>query len=326
MFWLNLILNGNSLIFKLKNTSSMTLKQNLILLLNKLPYIRGLYHENINFKKKLLYPSGHFYSEIVSVEEVMRRQNTIWGKENIDGIRGIDLNVDDQIKLVKQFELYYGEIPFPKIKSHDKRYYFENEFYSYTDAIFLYSIIRHFKPNRIIEIGSGFSSSVMLDTNEHFFNKSINLTFIEPNANRLKSLLNENDYDTIAIIEKFVQDVKIETFEKLNYGDILFIDSTHVVKTGSDVNYILFEILPKLKSGVIIHFHDIFYPFEYPKEWVFMGRNWNEDYFLRAFLMYNKEFEIMLFSHYLNKHHKHIFTEMPLCLKNTGGNLWLRKK
>ncbi|MCF8324877.1 MAG: class I SAM-dependent methyltransferase [Leadbetterella sp.] len=304
----------------------MTLKQNLILLLNKLPYIRGLYHENINFKKKLLYPSGHFYSEIVSVEEVMRRQNTIWGKENIDGIRGIDLNVDDQIKLVKQFELYYGEIPFPKIKSHDKRYYFENEFYSYTDAIFLYSIIRHFKPNRIIEIGSGFSSSVMLDTNEHFFNKSINLTFIEPNANRLKSLLNENDYDTIAIIEKFVQDVKIETFEKLNYGDILFIDSTHVVKTGSDVNYILFEILPKLKSGVIIHFHDIFYPFEYPKEWVFMGRNWNEDYFLRAFLMYNKEFEIMLFSHYLNKHHKHIFTEMPLCLKNTGGNLWLRKK
>lgn len=304
----------------------MTLKQNLILLLNKLPYIKGLYHENIKFKKKLLYPPGHFYSEIISLEEVMKRQNAIWGKENIEGITGIDLNVDEQIKLVKQFEQYYNEIPFPKIKSYDKRYYFENEFYSFTDAIFLYSIIRHFKPNRIIEIGSGFSSSVMLDTNEHFFKKSINLTFIEPNADRLKSLLKENDYEATTIIEQAVQDVKIETFEKLNHGDILFIDSTHVVKTGSDVNYIFFEILPKLKSGVLVHFHDVFYPFEYPKDWVFMGRNWNEDYFLRAFLMYNIEFEIKLFSHYLHKHHKHIFAEMPLCYKNTGGNLWLRKK
>src|SRR5205814_62343 len=119
---------------------------------------------------------------------------------------------------------------------------------------------------------------------------------------------------------------KLETFEKLNSGDILFVDSTHVVKTGNDVNYILFEIIPRLKSGVLIHFHDIFYPFEYPKDWVFMGRNWNEDYFLKAFLMYNNEFEIILFSDYLHKHHKEIFKEMPLCYKNSGGNLWIRKK
>jgi hypothetical protein len=124
----------------------------------------------------------------------------------------------------------------------------------------------------------------------------------------------------------FFQEVNIETFEKLNPGDFLFVDSTHVVKTGSDVNYIIFEILPKLKSGVIIHFHDIFYPFEYPKDWVFMGRNWNEDYFLKAFLMYNKDFEIMLFSHYLHNQHKEVFNKMPLCDKNHGGNLWLMKK
>lgn len=304
----------------------MNLKQNLISILNKLPYVRGLYQEKMNFKKNSCYPPGHFYSTIISVEEVKKRQDKIWSKENIDGIKGVNLNVEEQIKLVKQFEQFYSEIPFTENKSNDNRYYFKNEYYSYTDAIFLHSMIRHFKPKQIIEIGSGFSSAVMLDTNEHFFKKSINLTFIEPYTDRLKSLLKENDYATTTIIEEDVQDVRIETFEKLNSGDILFIDSTHVVKTGNDLNYIFFEILPNLKSGVLIHFHDIFYPFEYLKDWVFMGRNWNEDYFLRAFLMYNIEFEIKLFSHYLHKHHKNIFNNMPLCFKNTGGDLWLMKK
>jgi len=304
----------------------MNLKRNLISILNKLPYIRGVYQENINLKKNSAFPPGHYYSTIICIEDIKNRQNEIWSMEKIDGIDGVNLNTDEQIKLVKQFEQYYSGIPFTENKSNDNRYYFENGFYSYTDAIFLYSIILHFKPKQIIEIGSGFSSSVMLDTNEHFFKNSIKLTFIEPYIDRLKSLLKENDYETTTIIEKDVQGVNVEVFEKLNAGDILFIDSTHVVKTGSDVNYIFFEILPKLKSGVLIHFHDIFYPFEYPKDWVFKGRNWNEDYFLRAFLMYNNEFEIKLFSDYLHKHHKHIFDNMSLCFKNAGGNLWLIKK
>lgn len=304
----------------------MILKQKLKSILNKLPYVRSLYHENMTFKKYLLFPPGHFHSTIISVDDVKKRQDKIWSNENIDGIDAIDLHSEEQKKLVQLFEQYYNEIPFTEIKSNKTRYYFENGLYSYTDAIFLYSMIRHFKPKQIIEIGSGFSSSVMLDTNEYFLNSSMNLTFIEPYTDRLKSLLKNNDENTTTIIEKDVQEVNIETFEKLNPGDFLFVDSTHVVKTGSDVNYIIFEILPKLKSGVIIHFHDIFYPFEYPKDWVFMGRNWNEDYFLKAFLMYNKDFEIMLFSHYLHNQHKEVFNNMPLCHKNQGGNLWLMKK
>ena len=118
----------------------------------------------------------------------------------------------------------------------------------------------------------------------------------------------------------------MDVFEKLNAGDILFVDSTDVSKTGSDVNYIMFEIIPILKSGVLIHFHDVFCPFEYPKEWVFQGRNWNEDYILKAFLMYNDRFEIKLFSEYLHKHHGDVFEAMPLFYKNHGGNLWIEKK
>jgi hypothetical protein len=134
------------------------------------------------------------------------------------------------------------------------------------------------------------------------------------------------DKKSTSIIQSDVQLITLDNFEKLQAGDILFIDSTHVVKTGSDVNYILFEILPLLRSGVFIHFHDVFFPFEYPKEWVYEGRNWNEDYFLRAFLMYNNKFEIRLFCEYIHRHHKVAFKDMPLTYKNTGGNLWLEKR
>ncbi|MFP4845834.1 class I SAM-dependent methyltransferase [Winogradskyella sp. PE311] len=294
-------------------------------LVNKLPYVRVLYNENKNLKKNSCYFPGHFYSPIVSIEDIKQREAVIWENKTVDGIVGIDLNTDKQLSLVESYKAFYDELPFEASKKEGVRYYFENPHYSYTDAIFLYSTIRHFKPKQIIEVGSGFTSALMLDTNELFFSNSIKLTFIEPYTKRLKSLLREGDASAVTIIEKKVQDVPKEKFLELNAGDVLFIDSTHVVKTGSDVSYLFLEILPILKSGVLIHIHDVFYPFEYPKEWVYMGRNWNEDYFLKAFLLHNKDFEILLFSHYLDLHHNAIFKDMPLCYKNTGGNIWLRK-
>jgi predicted O-methyltransferase YrrM len=293
--------------------------------INSLPYIKRLHRENMNFKNNALYPAGHFYSTIISVEDIKKRQDEIWRKREIDGIDGIDLNTQEQIDLVKELSRFYDELPFAITKQDNIRYYFDNDYYSYNDGIMLYSMIRHFKPKRIIEVGSGYSSAIMLDTNQLFFNNEIKLTFIEPYPDRLYSLLKESDKRSSEIIVSNLQQVPLEHFEKLNAGDILFIDSTHVVKTGSDVNYILFEIMPRLKQGVLIHFHDVFYPFEYPKDWVFRGFNWNEDYFLKAFLMYNNEFKIKLFSEYLHKHHKEIFQNMPLTYKNPGGNIWLEK-
>ena len=110
-------------------------------------------------------------------------------------------------------------------------------------------------------------------------------------------------------------------------NDILFIDSTHVSKLGSDVNRIFFEILPTLQPGVLIHFHDIFWPFEYPSDWVKKGFAWNEAYILRAFLEFNDSFEIIFFASFLHTHHHAWFQEnMPLWLKNSGGNIWLRRR
>jgi len=109
-------------------------------------------------------------------------------------------------------------------------------------------------------------------------------------------------------------------------GDILFVDSTHVSKLGSDVNWIFFEILPRLRSGVLVHIHDVFYPFEYPEPWSLEGRSWNEVYILRAFLEYNNQFKILLFPSYAQIFYEQWFREnMPLVLENRGGCMWLRK-
>jgi len=294
--------------------------------LNQLPYVKGLYKQNAQFNKNSYYPAGHYYSPIVSVEDIKKRQDEIWAKKDVDGINGIDLNIEEQLNLLKELSFYYLGLPFKDQKEGNLRYFFENAMYSYTDGIILYSMIRHFKPKQIIEAGSGYTSALMLDTNELFFNNQIKLTFIEPYPERLYSLITDNDKKNTTIIEQNIQSVEIEEFKKLEKGDILFIDSSHIVKCGSDVNYILFEILPALNSGVLIHIHDIFYPFEYPKKWVFKGWNWNEDYFLKSFLMYNDKFEIKIFSDYLHLFHNEAFADMPLTSKMPGGNIWLEKK
>lgn len=304
----------------------MSFKKIIKNVLNQLPYIKTLYQENLHTKKNAAVPAGHYYSPIVLIDDIKKREDQIWKNREFDFVNGIELNTQKQIQLLAEFENYYNEIPFKEEQQEGVRYQFKNGFYSYTDGIVLYSMIRHYKPKRIIEIGSGFSSALMLDTNEFFFNKQIDLTFIDPYPERLLSLMTEDDKKNTTVIISDAQVIELEIFKKLESGDILFIDSSHVAKTGSDVNYILFEILPIIKSGVIIHFHDIFFPFEYPKDWVYKRFNWNEDYFLRAFLMYNTTFEIKLFSDYIHLHHKEAFKNMPLCYQNTGGNLWIEKK
>ena len=125
----------------------------------------------------------------------------------------------------------------------------------------------------------------------------------------------------------------METFSSLGENDILFIDSSHVSKTHSDVNYLFFEILPRLRAGVYVHVHDVFYPFEYPREWVYQGRGWNEAYLTRAFLQYNSAFTIQLFNSFLERFHVALLErEMPLCTRYVEANmptsaqsLWLKK-
>jgi hypothetical protein len=128
------------------------------------------------------------------------------------------------------------------------------------------------------------------------------------------------------LIEKRVQEVPLATFAALGENDVLFIDSSHVSKIGSDVNRLYFDVLPALAPGVLIHIHDVAGNLEYPPEWFEEGRAWNEQYLLRAFLMNNTAYRIELFTAWLfNTRHEWFRTHLPLCARGGGGQIWLRK-
>jgi len=156
------------------------------------------------------------------------------------------------------------------------------------------------------------------------FNSEINLTFIDPDTNRLLSLMNQRDIENNKILKSIVQNVPLSEFKNLENGDFLFIDSSHYLSSNSDLEFLFFEVLPILKSGVFIHFHDIFNDFKYPEK--FRSQRWNESYFLKSFLMYNNDFEIKIFSDYLAENHREGLSKLEICMRNTGGNIWIQKK
>lgn len=234
-------------------------------------------------------------------------------------ISDIDFNYETQKNLFEYFMKLYNNID--KNSCNGRRYYEDNTKYGIIDALVLYGMIQHIQPNRIIEIGSGFSSSIMLDTSEYCFDNRIELEFIEPYPQRLKKLLKQTD--NISLHECFLQELNSDVFNNLEANDILFVDSSHMVKMGADVNKIFFEVLPNLKSGVYIHFHDIFRNFEYPEEWIRNGWVWNECYLLRAFLMNNNDYEVIFFCDQWNKK----FQETGMFNQFVGGgSIWIRKK
>lgn len=289
-----------------------------------------LQRENKHLQKKLdkakpseFMPAGHFYSPIPGKEEV---EAAIAAEDKDDPMAGIDLRESEQLELLSRLARLYPEIPFSSEKDGKHRYSFANPAYSWCDGIMLYSMIRELQPKRIVEIGSGYSSCLTLDTNELFFGGGIECTFIEPHAQLLRSLLRPGEAERVQIIEKKLQDVDLGIFEKLQAHDILFVDSSHVMKAGSDLHTLFFQILPRLKAGVVIHFHDVFDRFEYPAPWLREGRAWNEDYVLRAFLQGNSEFKIKMFTSYMLRAHRDWFEKhMPNCLRNLGGNLWIER-
>jgi predicted O-methyltransferase YrrM len=285
-----------------------------------------------NFQFLRFAPPGHFYSPIPDIKELRSNSELIFDR-SVRDIPGIDINEDRQLSLAKEFVALYGEIPFPDQQRDGIRYYFDNDHYGYGDAVCLYSLMRLIKPKRIVEVGSGFSSVAMLDVSDTFFGGEIEFTFIEPFPNRLSGLLRNEDLKRCRLLEQPVQQVPMGIFHRLQENDILFIDSSHVAKTHSDVLHILFTVLPSLSAGVLIHFHDILWPFEYPRDWLERGRAWNEAYFVRAFLQYNKAFEILYFSSFMETNHRSFLNDtMPLMLKapsieamQTNSSLWVRK-
>lgn len=299
--------------------------------LDHLPYVGGL---RARVRSAGCFPPGHYGSPIPSKDDIERhlsrrrraRDRGTEREEPLYSAPEISLDKQSQLVLLQELARFYPELPFPRQPRADCRYHFDQEVFGYSDAIVLYSFLRHFKPRRIVEIGSGFSTAVILDTLERFFGVWPQITSIEPEPTRLRQLLKPEDTPRVRVLEMTVQDAPSEVFAALGAGDLLFVDSSHVVKAGSDVHHLFFEIMPRLAQGVHVHFHDVFFPFDYPDSWLDEGRYWNECYFLRAYLAHNSVWKVTLFASYMSALYPEFFArEMPLCLENPGGSLYLQR-
>lgn len=271
------------------------------------------------------FPAGHYYSPMYDAKELAAERETLWPPVPRTTI-GLDWRDADQLRLCQEIFAQQQHLAFRETASDDPtEYYAINDLYPPLDAWVLEAILRHFRPRRMIEVGCGFSTLVSARVNREHLGGEMRVTCIEPYP---RPFLDNLSGVADLRVEK-VQDTPIEVFAELQESDILFIDTSHTVKTGGDVNWIYHEIIPRLAPGVVIHLHDIFLPREYPESWVMERWGWNEAYLVRSFLSFNAAFEILWGTQYMLAYHEPdvlaAFPGLQRYAERGGASFWIRR-
>lgn len=238
------------------------------------------------------YPNGHYYSPIGHRKQIKHYFDSDHYQRQV---AHTDALMDYPSHAKKWAAISKKMIEFPFQPSDDFRYFGKNNQLPYFDASILSGMIQTINPARVIEIGAGFSTAAMFDTFDRMKSPKLKkFTTIDIDLTRAKGL---NPPDACEMIEAPVQTIDPEFFAELEAGDLLFIDTSHVLKTGSDVHYEYLHILPAIKKGVYVHIHDIHYPFEYRRQWAQQeNRSWNEVYLVDMLLTFSKMFKIEFFN------------------------------
>lgn len=234
----------------------------------------------------------HFYWPIPDLNELSER---VWPIAS--ELPGIDLQIGRQLKFLRAVAADYAE-EYREFPSHPiapaYAYHHNNGLFECVDAEIAYCMIRHLRPRRIIEVGSGFSTRVLtaaLRRNKTTDAARGQMVCVEPHPD---AVLREGIPGVANLIQSPVQKLPPSFVDELEAGDVLFIDSSHIAGVGSDVTYEILELLPRLRPGVVIHFHDVFLPADYPRALVMEHLSfWSEQYMVQAFLAFNTRFEIL---------------------------------
>jgi hypothetical protein len=244
----------------------------------------------------------HFYSPVPDFENI---SDDFWTRRS--PLTGVGFDPDAQLRFLEnELGPYIKELDSPRDQPDSDGFYLDNGTYGPVDAESLYAMVRHNTPKQVIEIGSGFSSLVIgkaLAANREAGSPGA-YEIIDPypgsasyEMGGAEALRRVSD-----LREESILDVPVEHFRELQSGDLLFVDATHTVKVGSDVNRVVLDILPELAEGVCVHFHDVFLPYEYPREWVERSEwYWAEQYLLQAFLAFNDSFEVLFAANMLHR-------------------------
>jgi len=283
-------------------------------------FVRRLGVERLRMSKSALLSVGvfpirnHYYEPMFDYRGTARKKRLL---------PGINLNVESQISLANSLTFTNELASILDESSHSLDFTINNRAFGPGDAEYWYQLIRHKKPRRIVEIGSGYSTLMAIKATErnglegsdceHVCIEPFEVPWLEKTG--------------IAVLREKVEDAGFDAFSVLDDGDILFIDSSHMIRPGGDVLFEYLELLPVLKKGVIVHIHDIFTPADYPENWL-KGRVrfWNEQYLLEAFLTHNPDWEIIGALNYLHHHHDVLRQIAPsLTPSSEPGSFYIRK-
>ncbi len=263
----------------------------------------------------------HFYEPI---PELRTLDDKLWSEPQ--RLCGIEMNPARQSHFLRDvfpaFRKEYEQIPIDNPEQNDS-FYLANGRFEGLDPLLAYCMVRHFRPSQIVEVGSGYSTLILAQAAR--VNGETELHSIEPFP---VDFLTAGVPGLTSLLVSKVEEVDPSFFSRLTAGDFLFIDTSHVVRIGGDVNYLFLEVLPRLNPGVIVHVHDIFFPYEYPQDWVMERRRfWTEQYLLQAFLVFNSEFEVLVSSGYLKATYPEEVAEVfPAAAPWTGGSFWMKRK
>ncbi len=291
-----------------------------------LKYIRnsgiGRINERIFMNQGLLPVTDHYYQPMINPSKHLTKSLR---EDRV--LPGIDMNIHEQLELLSKFN-YNDEMKnIPIEKSAKTEYYFNNGSYCSGDAEYLYNIIRYIKPRKIIEIGSGYSTLMAINAvkknNAENSDYKCEQICIEPYE---QPWLEKTG---VKVIREKAENLKTEFYGQLNANDILFIDSSHIIRPQGDVLFEYQEILPILKKGVYVHVHDIFTPKDYLDEWIFKEHLlWNEQYLLESFLTFNTKYKIIGALNFLSHNYrKELESCCPVFAEQEGrepGAFWMK--
>jgi hypothetical protein len=262
----------------------------------------------------------HFHNPIPDTAQL---SDQVWTPSELVGI---DMNDDEQLRLLREvfprFRSEYETLPNAPTDDH-AAFHFGNGLFDGTDALVLYCMLRHLRPRRVIQVGSGYSTR--LAAQAALANGSTELVCIEPCPDEV---LQEGFVGLTSLITEQVEEVSLDLFTALEADDVLFIDSSHAVRIGGDVAFLFLEVLPRLQPGVAVQVHDVFLPHQYPREWVVDElRFWNEQYLLQAFLASNSAFRVLLANSYLQERYPEILrSTFPTSPWWGGGSFWFERR
>lgn len=270
---------------------------------------------------------GHFYSPLVDADAVSQDVARLWPAE--PRAFGIDFDDAGHVRLLRDtFPSLIADYDYPQTGPGDdqaERFYEQNGQFGWLDPRILFCVLRTLKPKRIVEVGSGYSTLLMTDVNRRFLGDACRITCIDPFPRPF--IVRDAALRRLDLVRERVQDVPLERFAELGPGDVLFIDSSHVCKTGSDVAFLFLQVLPRLRPGVLIHVHDVFLPEEYPKRWVLdVELSWNEQYVLQALLTQNRGYKVVFGSTYAARNFPALVSGLTGAKPYGGSSFWLQRR